>query len=229
MPAVAVTPITCDLLDPKRIADEIAAFGYPIDRIRMPVGDYGSQTKAGSWLVERKEANDLLASLGSDRLWSQVLRLVEACDHAFLLPEGELHPTGDGKVRLSRGRSEWSFMAVYHSLIELEMAGIHVMPFVNPRYTAKAITQVHESLNNGFKYLKERNRRPLTLENKHSPARRFMGPMVGDVTLSRLAEKYPNLWSLFNAAMNEPDEVTRIYGLGATTVKKLRDLLVKKI
>ena len=223
--------LTADTRDPKRIADDIGKLGVKVVREKMNSGDYGSLSKRGkTWLMERKEANDFLSCLADGSLYDQMLRLTQDADVAFLLPEGRLIPSESGKmVRTHRGKREWNYMATYHAFIELACLGAIILPFVPPQFTAAAIVQVMRTMNGNLKYIVEKNRRPLTLTNKVSPARRFMEPMIGKVVLDNLSSAYPNLWMIFRRCMEDPDEVQTIPHVGPTTVKRIQDLMVRKI
>lgn len=224
--------LTADTRDPTRIADEIESFGLAVAREQLPAGDYGSvSTLTGkTWLIERKEANNYLSDLTSGHLYEQMLKLQDAADLVYFLPEGKLVPGRGGRtVRTERGKTEWNYKAVYHSWVELDCLGAHQLPFVPKEYTARAIAQVFWTLNNGPEFIVEKNRRPLTMQNKSSPARRFAEPILGKSTLDKLNNKYANLWMLFWDCMTHPHEVTQVNGVGPTTVEKIRKLLTWRI
>jgi ERCC4-type nuclease len=77
--------IVADSFEPEGIPAELSRLGVPVERRRLPVGDYdlGSGT-----LVERKAVPDLHLSLQRGRLWQQVGDLRRAARRPYLLVEG---------------------------------------------------------------------------------------------------------------------------------------------
>ena len=237
--------ITCDTREPggtgntdpdkTRIAAEIERLGIPALPPRtLPCGDYGGATFAGDlWLIERKEANDFLSSLTTGRLYDQVRRLLEApVRFRFLLPEGQLVPGTDGRVRTSRGKSEWDYKAIYHAWIELTALGINMLPFVPREYTARAIVQVRETLNIGPKYVIEKHGRNghISLHSQMNLPRRYMEPLLGRVVMDNMYDAgYPNMWTILTAAMLEPKKLEKVPRSGPSVTKKLRELLTTPI
>lgn len=51
---------------------------YPVQKVRLPLGDMIVARDNGALVVERKTVADLIASIKSNRLWSQLLRLMKA-------------------------------------------------------------------------------------------------------------------------------------------------------
>ena len=218
-------------LEKARIAGEILAMGQRVEIEKLGCGDYGSVSNDGqSWIIERKEAGDYLSSLTDGRLYSQFSRILSApVDIRVLLPEGQVVPSADGKsVRTSRGKSEWDFKAIYHSWIELACLGVIILPFVPRQYAARAIVQFHETLNNGAKFVVEKHPMPIKLKGPLNRPRRYLEPMIGRSNMDKLSPLYPNLWTLFTAAMATPEEIQRVHGIGPQTVKNIRDLLVTR-
>jgi hypothetical protein len=233
MDVLRVDVLTADTRDPPEIAAACAKLGPEVSREFMSACDYGSVGRIGkSWGIERKEANDFLSCLTDGSLYTQMLKMTqqEEIDVLFLLPEGQIVPANKGrKVRTQRGKREWDYKAVYHAWVEITCLGIHILPFVPKEYTPRAIVNVFHAMNGNLKYIVEKNRRPLTLANRKQPGRRFFEPVVGAATLHGLAEPFPNLWMLFGAVMEAPEDVLAIPGVGPTTLQKIRAYLTSRL
>lgn len=74
------------------VIDHLRTLGAVIEQEQMDTGDYRYQDGNISWVVERKQVNELVLALRSGDLTEQLLRLVNAgdADHIFLIVEGDL-------------------------------------------------------------------------------------------------------------------------------------------
>lgn len=226
--------LTCDTREPPRIHREILEKRPTAVRKKLDEGDYGSISNAGPWLCERKEANDYLNCLTDGSLYTQFQRLLNTPEYndftIFLLPEGHILPSDDGKaVRVARGKRQWNYRAVYHSYIELVALGVHILPVVPPRFTAHAIIQLDDTMNNGITYLREKHRRPMSLTAPSGEAERFLAPMLGEAALKHLHPHFGNVWSLFTAVMEEPEKLLAVKHIGPSTVERLQRLLLAQL
>ena len=122
-----VKPAPVILID-SREQTPLAIEGFPVERVTLPVGDYGlagfSDWNNPQFIVERKSLDDLVSSLTHGR--ERFLREVEALRRfrfAALLIEAER-----AEVEMGAYRSAASPVSILASLDCLEVrAGVHVL------------------------------------------------------------------------------------------------------
>lgn len=83
--------IIIDSAEPHDIEDALESAGIVCARERLPVGDY----VIGKYLIERKDSNDLLNSIYTNRLYNQLYRLmtIETDHKRILFIHGKIPPT----------------------------------------------------------------------------------------------------------------------------------------
>jgi ERCC4-type nuclease len=93
----------------------------------LDAGDFRVATSDHRVLgIERKTSDDLLNTLGSNRLFNQAQRLRESTNWAYLLITGPLAPNADGYVITER-KTGWRWDAVQGALLTMQEMGVSVI------------------------------------------------------------------------------------------------------
>ena len=77
--------------------------------------------------VERKTADDLLASIQDGRLLNQAGRMASQTPWSYVVITGTLERSHDGKVVTQRGVTGWSWHSVQGALLTVQEMGVHVI------------------------------------------------------------------------------------------------------
>ena len=102
-------------------------FGVPTVVTMLEAGDLWASTDDGNLLViERKTPNDLLASIGDNRLFLQAQKMRERSTWCYLVITGWLTPTHDGKTFVNNKLTGWNWAAVQGALLDVQEAGVAV-------------------------------------------------------------------------------------------------------
>lgn len=198
--------------------------GIPTQVKPLDAGDYLLACSDGATvLVERKAPDDLLGTIGENRLFDQVARCRASTEWAYLLITGELRSDKDGKVITpGRGSTGWDITAVWGALQTVQEMGV-IVTF------CKADSHLEDTLINlakrdrGAKVVMPRRESiQLTDAQKIIMALPGMGPELQEA-LQAYAGKEA-FWQLI--AVSDPDTAKEgIPGIGKGRISQWRDAL----
>jgi len=184
-------------------------------------GDYAFQTVTGLWVgLERKGADNLVGSLLTNELTSQLRGLIGCCDIPYLLREGWMTVTSKGYIRTEHKVYElpWGYLEDY--LAEIQEAGIRLVHSPNVSFTPTVIRNLYnfwrkpEREHMALKQVKEAN-----FKEFQRPLRRLAnfagyGPEKSHIALSH----FKTLRAYFNAS---PVERMMVKGIGPSLARSL--------
>lgn len=120
-----------DAREPKKIRFDIEEeLGEPIQEEYLKYGDFRWDSPYGAVAVERKAVSDLLNSIKTGRIATQLRGLLSEAAIPILLIEGKIGERWNGSVDIGQWKgsngwtSQWNFSAVDHALLAWQMAGI---------------------------------------------------------------------------------------------------------
>lgn len=109
-------------------AQSLTFGGVPALVTLLDAADYICATDDGSTVaIERKEANDFLNTLRSDRLFPQLARLRDVTPWAYLALSGSLLPGAGGKCFVNGIETGWNWASVSGALLTVQELGVHVV------------------------------------------------------------------------------------------------------
>lgn len=148
---MAIVTAVIDSREPEHI-QKLTFGGVPTAVAALDYGDLHVLCDDDCTLViERKCSDDLLGSMGSDRLINQMGRCAQARFDAQLSPStmdsvwpyliitGTMHPTPDGKTMSNRGVTGWNWASVMGELLSIQELGIGVIFCPDNDYEAAVI------------------------------------------------------------------------------------------
>src|SRR5262245_42322387 len=122
--------ITIDSREPGHVKDYLTAALGPenVKQGQLPTADIVFADYCGHTVgVERKTVADLLGSVASGRLASQLTRLRDEFAVPILIVEGGYGLDGDRRIRVAGRQTGWSNGSVQAALFSLQGAGIYVL------------------------------------------------------------------------------------------------------
>lgn len=100
-------------------------------------------------IIERKTPEDLLGSIGDNRLFNQVTRMREVTQWYYLVITGQLWAGPGGKVCHDNRQTEWSWDSLQGALVTIQELGCSVYYCQNDLSYATAVWRiVHRSRDN---------------------------------------------------------------------------------
>lgn len=95
---------------------------------QLNCGDVWIGTTDGALLiVERKTAEDLLASIADGRLFEQAAAMVQVSPWAYIVVQGVITPTTDGKARVNGTDTNWHWSSIQGALQTVQELGVAVV------------------------------------------------------------------------------------------------------
>lgn len=184
--------------------------GVTIERQELTSGDY---ILAEGCAVERKSANDLVASIMDGRLFDQIARMQIEYQEVIVLLEGDAYQT----------RSAITPEAIDGALSWLSLlAGISVIhsPDVNTTHRLLYRMAIHKTHGLGY----EVNLRACKPKEKASLARYMVEglPGVGSSTARILLDYFVTPHAVFTATI---DDLTKVKGIGKKTAENIFNAL----
>lgn len=208
MPPVKPITIICDMREersgiPKTLAN---LPGVTVESRDLLAGDFAIGSKLG---IERKTANDFVASILDGRLMEQAARLTSEYDQALVIIEGDIYSTRSViKAESLDGALSW--LAV--------LSGIPVLHVPNSVRTAMLIHRIGMHVEHGLGYevpLRSNKPKDSTL------CARFLVeglPGVGPVAAQRLLEHFKTPAAVFTASQ---DELRHVHGIGPKLAQRV--------
>jgi DNA excision repair protein ERCC-4 len=207
--------IVIDSREPSWVQSQISA--YPLLGIgeisTLPCGDVWIAQEDDLVIIERKEPNDLLASIADGRLFNQCAEMRQESDWCYVVITGQLMWGYDGKIL----GTQWGFRSVQGALLQAQELGVGIV------YSQNDTDFAHTCY-----WLLSRSRKIHT----HIPARKTGIPMADDqkilaslpgIGYERALEllKERNLRDAFLCLINADCNVS---GIGPKTYKNIRQL-----
>jgi ERCC4-type nuclease len=188
-------------------------------------GDVWASTDDNALIcVERKTADDLLASIADDRLWPQLAGMRERSPWSYLVICGTLAASATGTVITERGETGWNWASLQGTLIQAQELGIVVVMVPSDAEFEATVLRL----------CNREHRLDMVLKPQRKPT--FLG--VGETLLSSLPgigmERAQALiktigcpvWALIHLADDRKrHKSAEVYGIGEGTKRKVRDAL----
>ncbi len=115
-----------DSREPEHI-QKLTFGGVPCMVTALDAGDLWASCDDGELLViERKTPNDLLASIGDNRLFLQTQKMRGRSAWAYVVITGMLTPSHDGKTIVNGKVTGWNWHSVQGALLSVQEAGINI-------------------------------------------------------------------------------------------------------
>lgn len=185
-----------------------------VTKAHLPLGDY---LVNDGLLIERKTLNDLVASIKSGRLFTQMFNLAHSGKKCALLLEGITIDLADSGMRREAIQG-----ALIHITLQLEIA---ILRSKDPEESAKIIRYVAQQLHqlNPKKVVVKRYR-PSRLKNKQKKQLYVLQglPGVGFERAKALLNKFGSVENIVQATEKELQTVP---GVGKNTARQIRWVL----
>lgn len=207
--------ILIDSREPSWVSSQI--FSYPLLGIgeisTLPCGDVWIAQDDDLVIIERKEPNDLLASIADGRLFNQCAEMRQESIWCYVVITGQMLWGYDGKI----AGTAWNFRSVEGALLQAQELGIGIVHSQNDTDFAHTCA-----------WLLSRNRTVHT----HIPPRKTGLPMPDD---QKVLASLPGIGrerayellrdrNLREALLCLLDPECKVPGIGDKTVKNLRQL-----
>lgn len=236
------------------MSGEVIVDIYEPNQIKVALGDLATiaslkDTPGGAdyfWMmpdgktiaIERKEASDYVSSLYSERLGSQLARLVEHYDFPILLTEGNFNSNHDGLVVIPGKNGHLinkhiPFTALMSTIFELQTGGAYHIHTNNLQTTCRFIKGLYEwSQKEEHNLLSSRRRVNIITGRADDPVWLVMGlPGIG-VTLARpLLEMFGSPYAVFMAFANPAMHpmIKQIRGINDKKIDQVREVLLPDV
>jgi len=110
---------------------------------QLACGDMWVAAADGNLLIiERKTADDLLASIADSRLFDQAAAMVDMSPWSYIAVEGTLAPTHDGKTLSNGAPVNWRWASVQGALQTVQEMGVAVVYLSGPEEFAPFIDRL---------------------------------------------------------------------------------------
>lgn len=169
-------------------------------------------------LVERKTATDLISSIADGRLLDQCASMKATSPWAYLVIQGVIAPTTDGKVMVDGSRREWGWASVQGALQTVQEFGVVVLYLSSdpaefqrlvPRLAGRDRSSAMVRPNRSVDFLPDDLNLLMSL------------PGIGFERAKALAAELPPAWAM--EYLTDPTwNSDRIPGIGAGTKKRVR-------
>jgi ERCC4-type nuclease len=183
-------------------------------------------TKTGL-IIERKSANDLLASIADGRLLDQCERLTRCATRVppVLLIHGSILADADGKIVADGINTRWNYWSVMMELVSLQVGGIVVL-FVPTRLLRDAVDYLRKWAEKPTHRRIHRKTPTNTGQDslwiRPSDEEEIMSLLVGGLTR---AKKVLNKYKSIATALKNINDWPQIPGVGQGSVGRTRKLL----
>lgn len=119
--------VIIDNREPRHIKS-LSFGGVSTSIAQLEAGDIWAATGDDKLLVvERKTGSDLLKTIREQRLFPQAAKMIEVSPWAYLVITGDFSRSADGKVRIDRATTGWSWSAVQGALLTVQEMGVGVV------------------------------------------------------------------------------------------------------
>lgn len=189
----------------------LSAAGLPFSTAEMPAGDY----RLGPFLIERKTANDLVASILDGRLFQQAEAVCQSAPRPMLLIEGDL-------TKIASAIDHEAILGALSALsVFWELQIVH-MPSIT--HSSRLLNRMHRHLSEGLGYeVATRVAKPRTAPDGAMSQYLVSGlPGVGPELASRLVIHFGSAAAVFTADVKA---LCAVKGVGAGTAAKIVESL----
>lgn len=197
--------------------------GAPTSTTLLDTGDLLAACDDGEILaVERKEVNDFLHSLQSDRLFPQLTRLRQVSPWPYLVLCGSLTPGPGGKTFASGHETGWNWSSIQGALLTVQEIGVPIVFVASDQdYEATVIRLASRSRTTArFKPPRE-----ATLVSEAEAILASL-PGVGDSKAQALLAYCGNVaWALSYLTDDHWDGPTTVPGIGNGVKRRVRRAL----
>lgn len=137
-----IQSVLIDHREPPHV-QRLAFDGATVAVTQLACGDIWVAAADGNLLViERKTANDLLASIADGRLFDQAAAMVDMSPWAYIAVEGTLAPSRDGKTLADGAPVNWRWASVQGALQTVQELGVAVVYLFGPEELAPFIDRL---------------------------------------------------------------------------------------
>ncbi len=231
--------VLVDDREPESAKPRLDQYGLNAQVARMEAGDYAFYPHGMKFGIERKTISDLLGSIRSGRLQTQLHKLIAAYDRAFLLREGAFKRSGSGKVAYFNPKhperdhdgwvtSGWDWTAWSGLMADIQMMGVDFIDCYvlgeYPQELAQFITNVSAD---NHAWVRERSRPDTVYLDKqynNSVWAWCAYAGIGPESVSALLQAYGSSAVLMEAIVNNPEEVAEVKANGRKLGKRIGKL-----
>lgn len=196
------------------LAELLAAGGADVVVEELECGDY---VLAEGMVIERKTAEDFLASIMDRRIFLQIAMLKRTYAKTYILIEGDLFDTYSGI-------SADSVIGALSYLTVLE--GIPVIATTGIAHTASMMLTMQRHALEGLGYeIPLRGTKP----KDRAPQTQYLVeglPAVGPAVAKKLLAHFGSALAIFTAT---PEQLKGVQGVGPKTIKTIREVLEYKV
>lgn len=188
---------------------------------QLDCGDIWIAAADGTLLiVERKTANDLLASIADGRLFEQSAAMIQVSPWSVIVVEGTLMPSNDGRTLIDGVLVGWRWASVQGALQTVQELGVPVVYISDTRELAPFLIR-----------LAGRDRGPVKTGAPRKPELLAPGmallmslPGIGGDRAKTLLEQAGNAAQALSY-LTDLDWTSNVIGIGDGTKNKVRDAL----
>jgi len=101
--------------------------GVPITVAQLEFGDAWLSVGSDLVVVERKTPQDLLGSIGDERIFKQAAGCRALTPFAYLVITGAIYPGPDGRAMIGHQPTGWQYNAVAGALVTIQELGLYVV------------------------------------------------------------------------------------------------------
>lgn len=231
--------VLVDDREPESAALRLEQYGLNAQVARMEAGDYAFYPHGMRFLIERKTISDLLGSIRSGRLQSQLHKILAASDRAFLLREGAFRRSYGGKVEYYNPKhperdadgwvtSGWDWHAWTGLMADIQMMGVDFIDCYvlgeYPQELAQFITNVSAD---NHAWVRERTRPDTVYLDKQYNNGVWAWSAYGGIgpeSASAMLKAYGSSAALMDAIVNHPEEVAEVKANGRKLGKRIGTL-----
>lgn len=139
---MSLTAVMMDTREPSHIR-ALQFGGVPVAPVALDCGDlWASCTDGELLIIERKEPNDLLASIKDGRLFQQAAAMRQRSPWAYVVITGVLSDSMDGRVITANRTSGWRWSDVQGALLTVQDLGVSVMTCAGDEQYEAAVLQL---------------------------------------------------------------------------------------
>ena len=188
---------------------------------QLACGDIWIATTDGALLIiERKTANDLLASIADGRLFEQAAAMIQVSPWSVIAVEGTLAPSADGRTLIDGVLVGWRWASVQGALQTVQELGVPVVYLSGVEELAPFLIR-----------LAARDRGPVKTGGPRKPELLAPGmvllmslPGIGGDRAKTLIEQAGNAAQALSY-LTDLDWTSNVIGIGDGTKNKVRDAL----
>lgn len=217
--------VLVDDREPSDALPRLADLGLAPTKAHLDAADYAFYPHGLTCLIERKTMSDLLTSIASKRLITQIHRMLEASDRAFLLREGTFRRNPNGMLAYFSPRdprrgddgyveSGWYWDAFASMMVDLQMLGVVLIdcPILG-QYPTEIARLVINLAKNEHKWVSERERPDFVYLDKQWRNAVWSWAAydkVGTETATELLREYSTSYELMRGVVEEPGSVAAV-------------------